>query len=74
MNRIVEEKGIPENSVWEELQRRADILDWMKKENVRYYKDVGRIIATYYKNPADVLTKVYAEKQPEKTKIGRAHV
>lgn len=62
LNKIVGEKGISEGSVWEELQRRTAVLEWMKKEGIRYYKDVGRIIAIYYKNPDDILKRVFGEK------------
>ncbi len=58
LNEIIEEKGIPEESVWEEIRRRQLVLEWMKKENIRYYKDVGRIIATYYKNPEEILRRI----------------
>jgi flagellar protein FlaI len=58
LNKIIQEKGIPEESIWDEIQRRGSILDWMKKENIRYYKDVGKIIATYYKNPEEILKKI----------------
>jgi len=62
LNKIVEEKGISESSVWEELQRRTAILEWMKKEGIRFYKDVGRIIAIYYKSPEDILKRVFGGK------------
>lgn len=62
LNKIVEEKGISESSVWEELQRRTAILEWMKKEGIRFYKDVGRIIAIYYKTPEDILKRVFGGK------------
>lgn len=62
LNKIVEEKGIPEASVWEELQRRTAVLEWMKKEGIRFYKDVGRIIAVYYKSPEEILKKVFGGK------------
>jgi len=62
LNKIVEEKGISEASVWEELQRRTAILEWMKKEGIRFYKDVGRIIAIYYKTPEDILKRVFGGK------------
>jgi flagellar protein FlaI len=62
LNKIVGEKGISESSVWEELQRRTAILEWMKKEGIRFYKDVGRIIATYYKSPEDILKRVFGGK------------
>jgi flagellar protein FlaI len=62
LNKIVGEKGISESSVWEELQRRTAILEWMKKEGIRFYKDVGRIIAIYYKSPEDILKRVFGGK------------
>ncbi|MFH0986985.1 MAG: type II/IV secretion system ATPase subunit [Candidatus Micrarchaeota archaeon] len=55
---VIREKGVSENSIWEELQRRTAVLEWMKKENIRYYKDVGRIISEYYRNPDSVLQKM----------------
>jgi len=58
LNKIIEEKGIDEASIWEELDRRASVLEWMKKQGIRYYEDVGRIVATYYKNPQEVLSKI----------------
>jgi len=58
LNKIIEEKGIPEKSVWEEIQRRVTILEWMKKENIRYYKDVGKIVANYYRNPEEVIKRI----------------
>jgi flagellar protein FlaI len=62
LNKIIGEKGISESSVWEELQRRTAILEWMKKEGIRFYKDVGRIIAIYYKTPEDILKRVFGGK------------
>lgn len=62
LNKIIGEKGISEGSVWEELQRRTAVLEWMKKEGIRYYKDVGRIIALYYKSPEEILKRVFGDK------------
>lgn len=58
LNKIVAEKGIPEESIWEELNRRSAVLDWMKKQGIRYYEDVGRIVATYYKDPQEILKRI----------------
>ena len=62
LNKIIEEKGVPEKSIWEEIERRQAILEWMKKENIRYYKDVGKIVANYYKNPEEVMKKINESK------------
>jgi len=63
LNKIIEEKGIPEKSIWEEIQRRVTVLEWMKKENIRYYKDIGKIIASYYRNPEEVIRKINESKE-----------
>lgn len=55
LNKIIEQKGTSEESLWTELRRRAEVLDWMKKSNIRHYKEVGKIINTYYKNPDEIL-------------------
>ena len=35
----------------------------MKKENIRYYKDIGKIIASYYRNPEEVIRKINESKE-----------
>jgi len=42
----------------QELENRKNILVWMMEKNYRSYKDVGRIVADYSKNPQAVLKKV----------------
>ncbi len=55
---IIEDKGIDEKSVWEEVQRRTRIMRWMKNNDIRYYVDVGKVIQQYYKNPQEVLKNI----------------
>ena len=42
----------------QELEYRKNVLLWMMEKNYRSYKDVGRIVADYTKNPQAVLKKV----------------
>ena len=56
--KIIEDKGIKEKDIWEEVQRRTHILRWMKENNIRYYIDVGKIIQRYYSNPEEVLKNI----------------
>ena len=58
LEEIIREKGVPESEVWKELQRRVKVLEWMLKENIRYYKDVGRIIQRYYSDPEGLLKSI----------------
>jgi archaeal flagellar protein FlaI len=41
-----------------EWRRRVDILEYMKKTGVDNYKQVAKIISTYYKNPDKVMKEV----------------
>jgi flagellar protein FlaI len=55
---IIEEKGIEEKDIWEEVQRRTQILKWMKDNGLRYYIDVGKVIQQYYSSPEEVLKNI----------------
>ncbi|MBR9707135.1 MAG: type II/IV secretion system ATPase subunit [Candidatus Diapherotrites archaeon] len=55
---IMKRKGISETSLWAELERRTAVLNWLKNTNTRYYKDVGKVIAMYYKDPEKLLAKI----------------
>ncbi len=58
LDKIIEYRGISAESVWGELRRRAKVLSWMKEKGIRYYKDVGKVIARYYKDPESVLEEI----------------
>lgn len=45
-----------EEQLNKELENRMLILEWMRKKNIRSYKEVGRIVSDYHKYP-DVLLK-----------------
>ena len=58
IDKIIRERGISPESVWGELRRRAFVLKWMKDNNIRYYRDVGKIITRYYKEPEKLLEEI----------------
>jgi len=51
VERIAEKKGISTDEAYEEIQRRARVLEWMRARNLRNYKDVSDVIRRYYENP-----------------------
>jgi flagellar protein FlaI len=66
LDKIIQERGISADSIWGELRRRAFVLKWMRDHNIRYYRDVGKIIARYYKEPEALLEEIgYAEASNE---------
>lgn len=54
IERIASKKGISMEEAFEEIQKRARILEWMSKHKMRNYKDVSEIIRRYYEDPESV--------------------
>jgi flagellar protein FlaI len=48
---IAERKGITVEEAEEEIHRRAQVIDWIFKKNIRNYKDVSDVIRSYAENP-----------------------
>ena len=72
MERIRNQHGQSKEEMLDELSRRVEILDWMKDNNIRAFKDVARIISSYIDTPEDVMEKVRKtnqtkQKEPEIT-------
>lgn len=55
MKKIALNNGISDEQLKSELSTRAKILKWLKDKDIKNYKDVGRIITTYYSNPQYIL-------------------
>jgi flagellar protein FlaI len=50
---ISEHLGKSEKELIEGMQRRQNVLHWMRKQNIRSYKDVAAVIAEYYARPEE---------------------
>lgn len=57
-NKIKQYAGWSDEKLLQEIKNRITILEWMVKENIRSYEEVGRILSEYSKDPKAVLTKV----------------
>ena len=57
---IAERQGISKNELLEELERRKEVLHWMRERNIRSYKDVAAIVAEYYARPRQIYEEVLA--------------
>ncbi|HVM46287.1 MAG TPA: type II/IV secretion system ATPase subunit [Candidatus Thermoplasmatota archaeon] len=58
LERIQIERNMGESDMKDEFDRRKRVIRWMVDNNIRSLEDVGRIIATYYRNPAAVLAMI----------------
>ncbi len=55
---ISERLGLTRNQLLSEMKRRSDVLRWMRKSNIRSYREVATIIAEYYAQPQEILQKI----------------
>ncbi|MGB9959057.1 MAG: type II/IV secretion system ATPase subunit [Candidatus Bathyarchaeales archaeon] len=55
---ISERLGISKKDLLAEIERRKEILHWMRERNIRSYRDVAAIIAEYYARPKQIYEKV----------------
>jgi flagellar protein FlaI len=65
LERIRGQQGLSKEEMMFELKRRIEILEWMKDNNIRAFKDVARIIASYSEAPGELLEKISRKNKPE---------
>lgn len=58
LTNISERLGLTRAQLLSEMKRRSDVLRWMRKKNIRSYKEVATIIAEYYARPKDISEKI----------------
>ncbi len=51
---LSERLGLSQKELIEEIQRRKNVLEWMRERNIRSYKDVATIITEYYTRPEEL--------------------
>jgi flagellar protein FlaI len=55
LNRIKQQNDWTDEQLQQELNNRILVLEWMRKKNIRGYKEFGTIIAEYKKFPEKIL-------------------
>ncbi len=58
LERIQVEKGMTPQQMKQEMENRVEIIKYMIRHSVRNYRDVARIVSSYYKDPASVMERV----------------
>ena len=69
---ITERLGVSKKDLLEEIERRKEILHWMRERNIRSYKDVAAIIAEYYARPKQIYEKVLAGEEVKAVAVSRS--
>lgn len=71
LSAISERIGVGKPELLVEMNRRKDVLHWMRERNIRSYKDVAAIIAEYYAIPEQIYGKVIAGEEVKAVAISR---
>jgi len=57
LEKIIENTGITEQEIFDELERRKIVLRWMVKRRIRYFEDVASVIQEYNSDPDRTIEK-----------------
>jgi flagellar protein FlaI len=55
LEEIMEERGWSEARMKEELKRRQELLEWMRLKMIRHYRDVAKMLISYFRDPEAVI-------------------
>ncbi|MBN2602603.1 MAG: type II/IV secretion system ATPase subunit [Candidatus Thermoplasmatota archaeon] len=62
LERIRTKKDMSREEITKELRNRAKLLEWMKENNIKDFKEVASLTAKYVENPQEVMKKIGGEK------------
>ena len=71
LSAISERVGARKKELLAEIDRRKDVLQWMRERNIRSYKDVAAVIAEYYARPEYIYGKIVAGEEVRSAAISR---
>lgn len=61
LEQIMEDRGWSEERMREELKRRQEVLEWMRIKKIRHFKDVSKILVSYFRDPETVIQRVRSD-------------
>jgi flagellar protein FlaI len=65
LERIRAQHGMSKEEMMAELKQRVELLEWMKDNNIRAFKDVARMVASYLETPDEMMEKIRRGNQPK---------
>lgn len=71
LSSISERMGVDKKDLLDEMDRRRDVLHWMRERNIRSYKDVAAIIAEYCARPKQIYEKILAGEEVKAIAVAR---
>jgi flagellar protein FlaI len=61
LSHISERTGLTKKDLIDEIEKRRIVLQWMREQHIRSYKEVAATIAEYYARPTVILEKILGE-------------
>ncbi|NLM28873.1 MAG: type II/IV secretion system ATPase subunit [Methanomicrobiales archaeon] len=61
LEEIMEGRGWSEERMQEELKRRQEVLEWMRIKKIRHFRDVSKILVSYFRDPESVIQRVRSD-------------
>jgi flagellar protein FlaI len=58
LDRIRVQYGLSKDEINTEMERRVEILNWMRKNDIRKFKDFARVVSSYADKPEKMIEKV----------------
>ncbi len=71
LSAISERVGASKKELIAEIDRRKDVLHWMRERNIRSYRDVAAIVAEYYARPKQIYEKILAGEEVKPIAVSR---
>ncbi len=71
LSSISERLGTSKKDLQVEIDRRKDVLHWMRERNIRSYRDVAAIIAEYSARPKQIYEKILAGEEVKAIAVPR---
>ncbi len=67
LEKIRTQYDMSKEDMMKELKNRVEILDWMKKNDIRVFRDVARIVSYYSENPNELMNDIHSGKNISKS-------
>lgn len=60
-DKISKDFGVSKDKLYDELEKRTEILEWLQKKGVKNFDKVSEIISEYYKNKEEIMKMVQSD-------------
>ncbi|UCD13339.1 MAG: type II/IV secretion system ATPase subunit, partial [Thermoplasmatales archaeon] len=66
LERIRNQHEYSKEGIMQEIKRRVQVLEWMRKNNIRLFQEVARVISSYAEDPGELMKKITKDEKIEK--------